>query len=643
LIHQLRGNLDWIAMKCLEKDRTRRYDTANGLAADIQRHLSNDPVAARPPSTAYRFQKMIRRNKVAVVAAAAVLTALVIGISTWLFVKERAARHRAVAAERQQDRLRQQAETALTQAAAAEKKAAEEAAMAKAVSDFLRSDLLQTAGSEHQSDYLEMPPNPNLTVVEAMDRATERIGGRFHNQPLVEAAIRYTIGLTCHDLGGHWAAITHLERALELRRPRLGLEHDYTRMTMSALAGAYIGAGRPTNALPLYAQCLSLARERFGPGDSETANALSDLGLCRLHAHRTTAAIRLLEEVLNQGQASSGRENRNTAATLASLAQACSQARQPARAVAFAEQSLNILKARLGPDHPTTITVTYVLADNYFKAGRPNDGLPLLEEALWLSRARQGSESFHLLDMINLLAQQYQKLGREAEAEALVHESAQIASKLREKAPSRMLGSLRLHADYLLDRGRFAEAEPLYREAAQLSRAAASDPKHLEPGVGAFAVFLHRQSRDAEAEPLYREHLQSQLRRHSISNDDDVGTTASLGRLLADWAWAERTNSVAAEVTRPASKSEDRGANTESDQSLLTPAATRLGLRWPRKKRRDNASAIRYSLGDANRTLRSTDPGATAAHSTRPPTPEARGGVHPLGSGPRVVSTVGFA
>lgn len=85
LIHQLRGDLDWIVMKCLEKDRTRRYDTATGLAADLKRHLDNEPVVARPPSAAYKFQKAWRRNKLVFTSGAAVLAALVVGIgfSTW--------------------------------------------------------------------------------------------------------------------------------------------------------------------------------------------------------------------------------------------------------------------------------------------------------------------------------------------------------------------------------------------------------------------------------------------------------------------------------------------------------------------------------------------------------------------------------
>ena len=105
VIEQLRGDLDWIVLKALEKDRTRRYDTANGLAMDIQRHLRNDPVVARPPSTAYKVQKAWQRNRLAFSAAAAVALALIggISVSTWQMI-------RATAAEREQSRLRERAE-----------------------------------------------------------------------------------------------------------------------------------------------------------------------------------------------------------------------------------------------------------------------------------------------------------------------------------------------------------------------------------------------------------------------------------------------------------------------------------------------------------------------------------------------------
>src|SRR6185295_2980375 len=112
LISLLRGDLDWIVMKALEKDRTRRFETANGLAMDIQRYLNNEPVTARPPSSMYRLQKLVRRNKTVFAATGAVAFALLIGfgLSLYLFIQERQARQRAVAAEQEQNRMRQEAE-----------------------------------------------------------------------------------------------------------------------------------------------------------------------------------------------------------------------------------------------------------------------------------------------------------------------------------------------------------------------------------------------------------------------------------------------------------------------------------------------------------------------------------------------------
>jgi serine/threonine protein kinase len=114
LMHQIKGDLDWIVMKCLEKDRTRRYETANGIAADLKRHLNNEPVVARPPSTVYRFQKLVRRNKLAFIAASVIIALLIagLGVSTWLFVQEQKAHQQALAAEREQSRLREAAQSA---------------------------------------------------------------------------------------------------------------------------------------------------------------------------------------------------------------------------------------------------------------------------------------------------------------------------------------------------------------------------------------------------------------------------------------------------------------------------------------------------------------------------------------------------
>jgi hypothetical protein len=101
LLHQLKGDLDWIVMKCLEKDRVRRYDTANGLAMDIKRHLNNEPVVARPPSRLHEFQKTVRRHKVGFAATAAVMIALVAGVAVaaWQAVRATHAKEEALAAQ----------------------------------------------------------------------------------------------------------------------------------------------------------------------------------------------------------------------------------------------------------------------------------------------------------------------------------------------------------------------------------------------------------------------------------------------------------------------------------------------------------------------------------------------------------------
>jgi len=159
LISVLQGDLDWIVMKALEKDRTRRYQTANGLALDIQRYLDNEPIFARPPSRLYRLQKLVRRNKIVFAAIGVTSAALIFGLGTsmWMMIKEREARQRAVAAEQAEFRLRQEAENRekITQAAflISQEKMAEADRMVDKVSNLQPSleaeDVLRTLGEWH--------------------------------------------------------------------------------------------------------------------------------------------------------------------------------------------------------------------------------------------------------------------------------------------------------------------------------------------------------------------------------------------------------------------------------------------------------------------------------------------------------------
>src|SRR5271155_818003 len=179
-----RGDIETIVAKALEKDRARRYASAAWMAADIRRYLADEPIVARPPSASYQLQKFARRHRALVAGAAGVVLVLIAGIvvSTWQAVRARRAE-----------------------------------AVAKAVSDFLQNDLLAQASAANQSGPTTKP-DPDLKVRTALDRAAEKITGKFDKQPEEEAAIRDTIGQTYLDLGLYAEARKQLELALALHK-----------------------------------------------------------------------------------------------------------------------------------------------------------------------------------------------------------------------------------------------------------------------------------------------------------------------------------------------------------------------------------------------------------------------------------------
>jgi eukaryotic-like serine/threonine-protein kinase len=190
LIHLVRGDLDWIAMKCLEKDRVRRYETANGLAADIQRHLDNEPVTARPPSSLYRLQKAMQRNKRAFAAAAGVLAALVVGlgIASYSFVREKQAAARALAS----------ANTANT-----------EAGKSKAISAMMQ-DMLARISSQ-------LADGRDTTKIKAIvDQTLARFASELKEQPEADAEFHLVLGKLYFDMGDYAAAGAMFRNALHL-------------------------------------------------------------------------------------------------------------------------------------------------------------------------------------------------------------------------------------------------------------------------------------------------------------------------------------------------------------------------------------------------------------------------------------------
>ncbi|MHC4274938.1 MAG: serine/threonine protein kinase, partial [Planctomycetota bacterium] len=204
LQRRLRGDLDWITMKAMDKERERRYASVSELAADLRHHLRHEPVLAGPPTAAYKLRKLMRRHRLGVTAATTIVLVLIAAtaVTTWQAI-------RATDAE-------QLAQVRWTQAEDARAIAEREAAIARAVNDFLNKDLLTAASPKGQPR--------DITMREVLDAASESIEGRFGDAPLVEGYVRMTLGETYFELGLYDLAEVHLVRSLDLQLAESGEE-----------------------------------------------------------------------------------------------------------------------------------------------------------------------------------------------------------------------------------------------------------------------------------------------------------------------------------------------------------------------------------------------------------------------------------
>src|SRR5262249_20011993 len=341
----LRGELDWIVMKALEKDRTRRYETASSFARDIRHFLDGDPVEACPPSASYRLRKFARKHRAALATASGFVALLVLGaaVSTWQAiaatraeVRARRAAWRALEAEGQAQRERDRALAAEAQARAEGQRAGRSAAEAQAVLSFFQGQVLAAARPEGQDGGL----GKDVTLRQAVDAAEPRIATAFPDQPGVEAAIRHTLGSSYSYLGQPASAIRQLRRALELRTAQLGPDHSDTLTTQHTLALACQAAGRLDQAIPLLDQTLAARTAGLGAEDASTLLTQNQLALAYQANGRWDRAIPLLE------------------------------------------QTLAARRARLAPDHPDTLSTQNDLATALQTNGRWDRAIPLLERTL---------------------------------------------------------------------------------------------------------------------------------------------------------------------------------------------------------------------------------------------------------------------
>jgi serine/threonine protein kinase len=281
-----RGDVETIVAKALEKGKGRRYASAAELAADIRRYLADEPITARPASTSYQLQKFARRHKALVTATAMVFAVLVAGVvvSTVEAVKARRAEQTA-----------------------------------QAVNDFLQNDLLAQASANTQASPTNKP-DPDLKVRTALDRAAAKIGGKFAQQPEVEAAIRDTIGQTYIDLGLYPQARKQLESALELRRHMLGVKHPKTLKTTSRLGTVVLKQGLFPEAEALLRNSLDMQRSVLGSTHPDTLATMNNLGIVYTDEAKYREAEAILSEALDIRRRVLGPEHPLTVSSITSLA-----------------------------------------------------------------------------------------------------------------------------------------------------------------------------------------------------------------------------------------------------------------------------------------------------------------------------------
>jgi non-specific serine/threonine protein kinase/serine/threonine-protein kinase len=395
----VRGELDWIVMKCLEKDRSRRYETATGLAKDVQRYLTGDAVEACPPTLGYRLRKTYRKNRAAVLTAgafAAVLVSALVATSYGL-VRADVERQRAEAAERtavvSASAAMDAAEAerrAKSEAQAAERQARQDAALAKAVRDFLQNDLLLQAAVLNQAERLRLvggafDAKANPTVRELLDRAAaeltpEKIGVKFPDMPVVQAEILKTVGEAYCGIGEIAKAVPLLTRSVELHRVGHGPDHRATLTARHSLGLALLSA-KPDEAVTLLNAVAADRARVLGPFDRDTFASRIDLARLKCYPE-PKVAIPLFEQI--RGDAVQHLGDADEVTLFATYYLGCSQrlaGRFRSAIPHFEHVRTHIDRLGLRPDHPYQLSLMGELGNAYRNVGRVEEGIRLLRAA----------------------------------------------------------------------------------------------------------------------------------------------------------------------------------------------------------------------------------------------------------------------
>ena len=526
----VRGELDWLVMKAMEKDRNRRYETASKFAEDVEHYLKDEAVVACPPSVGYRFRKFARRNKAVIATSAAIAVALFLGIAgtTWQAIRATHERDRALTAE--------------SKAAEEAGRADMEAAIAKAVNDFLQNDLLGMASADSQAE-AELSPDPNITLRTLLDRAAERIENRFSEQPLVEAAIRHAIGTAYASIGDYRKAEAHHQRAIELRRESAGAEAPDTLSSMNDLASAYWRQGRYGEAEKLYQKALEIQLRVLGQEDPQTLRTMNSLAIVYDDQARDEEAEELYAKSLEIQRRVLGEEHPDTLKSVSNLASLYSWLGRLEEAESLNMETLEIQRRVLGEEHPGTLASMHNLGAVYLRQGRYAEAESLFELGLEFQRRTLGEKHPQTLLSMHSLAIVYIELGRYQKAETLHSETLEIRRHTLGAEHPHTLASMSGLAGLYSDQGRYDEAEALHRQTLEARRhTLGEEHDRTLASMNNLALVFSRRGDYDEAEKLYRQTLELQERLLGNSHPDTRLTKDNLGLMYTNQSWRAATS-----------------------------------------------------------------------------------------------------
>jgi serine/threonine protein kinase/tetratricopeptide (TPR) repeat protein len=509
----IRGELDWIVMKCLEKDRNRRYETASALAADVQHYLKDEPVVACPPSAVYRLRKLARRHKRPLLAAALVLLALIGGIIGTTAGMVRA--QRAQGAETEQRRIAQDNEKA----------AKEREAETRAVLSFVETKILAAARPKDQGG----GQGYDVKLADAVKSALPFVDKSFTSEPLIEGRLRRTMGISFFYLGDAKTAIEQFQAAREIYTVHLGPDHPETLHSMNGLASAYYAAGRIQEALKLLEETHQLKSAQLGPDHVDTLKGMNNLALAYLAAGRIQEALKLRRETLELQKAKLGPNHPDTLRSMMGLAFCYLYAGHTQEAIKLHEETIQLKKVKLGPDHPDTLLSMMGLARSLNNASRTEEALKLSEETFQLQKAQVGPDHPDTLSTMMCLGIAYRASGRTEEAIKLHEKTLQLqTARLGTDHPD-TVGSMQNLASSYADAGRIQEALELREKALRL-RQAKFGPGHPDTlmTMSDLADSYADAGRTQEALKLREATLQAQI---TTLGRDHPDTLASMNNL----------------------------------------------------------------------------------------------------------------